>query len=236
MGASPFFCGLSRPPGLRGLCLFAAGPRRGLGLHSCGSGSAELGGGYAPPHPAPTLSEKSRQKAAARRLRQKPLNAGLGAGTHNRRSLSAGWACLGGEFCAVCVLIRAQNRRGFLPALAIAALVRLAPGLGVWPCGRGLGRRGALGIGVSPCGRGLGRKRRSAPLAPLQEAQPAKRAASHPSRLAGNPQASRRAFRPPAVLCAAPNARTQALRAYGAQSGGPGGHPLGLDWRRLKAR
>jgi len=61
-----------------------------------------------------------------------------------------------------------------------------------------------------------------------QEAQPApRRAASHPTPLAGvPPQASRRAFRPPAVLCAAPISRTQPLRACGAQSGGPGGHPL----------
>ena len=50
-----------------GRCLFLrGGPRRGLGLHSCGSSSAKQGGGYAPPHPAPTLSGKSRQKAAAR--------------------------------------------------------------------------------------------------------------------------------------------------------------------------
>ena len=102
-----FFCGVA-PAGLLGVALFAGwpppglwalpflrlaarwgfgrclflrgGPRRGLGLHSCGSSSAKQGGGYAPPHPAPTLSGKSRQKAAARRLRQKPLNAGLGRG------------------------------------------------------------------------------------------------------------------------------------------------------------
>lgn len=38
------------------------------------------GWGLRAPTPAPTLSGKSRQKAAARRLRQKPLNAGLGRG------------------------------------------------------------------------------------------------------------------------------------------------------------
>ena len=40
----------------------------------------ETGWGLRAPTPAPTLSGKSRQKAAARRLRQKPLNAGLGRG------------------------------------------------------------------------------------------------------------------------------------------------------------
>ena len=151
-----FFAGWP-PAGVGGFAFYAGWPPRGwksaflragrpqgLNSLSCGSGSAEQGGGYAPPHPAPTLSGKSRQKAAARRLRQKPPPV-LGTGTHNRRSLCEGWTCLGGLSCAVCVLIRAQNRRGFLPALAIAALVRLAPGLGVWPCGRGLGWRSALG-------------------------------------------------------------------------------------------
>ena len=64
-------CGRLKSAFLRG------GPRGAWGCFLCGSGSAEQGGGYAPPHPAPTLSGKSRQKAAARRLRQKPLIAGF---------------------------------------------------------------------------------------------------------------------------------------------------------------
>ena len=82
---------------------FLAGwPLRGLNRLSCGSSSAKLGGGYAPPHPAPTLSGKSRQKAAARRLRQKPLIAGFGRGDAQSayfvRGLDLPW---GLELCGV---------------------------------------------------------------------------------------------------------------------------------------
>ena len=80
LGGLRLFCGVAPGGGLGDLPFLRGGPRRGVVCFLCGSSSAKLGGGYAPPHPAPTLSGKSRQKAAARRLRQKPLNAGFGRG------------------------------------------------------------------------------------------------------------------------------------------------------------
>ena len=97
------------------------------------------GWGLRAPTPAPTLSGKSRQKAAARRLRQKPLNAGLGRGDAQSAYFGQGWVCLCGWSYTVCVLIRAPNRRGFLPALAIAAVGSGAPGWEISSCAYGWG-------------------------------------------------------------------------------------------------
>ena len=135
-------CGVA-PPGLWGFAFLRGGPPpglwkaspflragpRGFGLHSCGSSSAELGGGYAPPHPAPTLSGKSRQKAAARRLRQKPLNAGFGRGDAQSalfvRGLGLPWGRVlcgvrpdprpkpAGVFACACYCRSCESRSGF---------------------------------------------------------------------------------------------------------------------------
>ena len=115
--------------GLGGFAFFTGWPPRGCGLHSCGSSSAEVGGGYAPPHPAPTLSGKSRQKAAARRLRQKPLNAGFGRGdaqsAHFVRRLDLPWGLVlcgvrpnprpkpAGVFACACYCRSCELRSGF---------------------------------------------------------------------------------------------------------------------------
>ena len=161
-------CGVA-PGGAWGFAFFAGWPLRDFSSLSCGNISAEQGGGYAPPHPAPTLSGKSRQKAAARRLRQKPLNAGFGRGDAQSayfvRGLGLPWGLElsgvrpdphpkpAGVFACACYCRFCESRSGFR---SFALRARVGPGLGDWPCGRGLGWSYAPGLGVWPCGRGLG--------------------------------------------------------------------------------
>jgi hypothetical protein len=111
----------------------------------CGSGSAKQGGGYAPPHPAPTLSGKSRQKAAARRLRQKPLNAGFGRGDAQSalfvRGLGLPWGLElsgvrpdprpkpAGVFACACYCRSCESGSGFR---SLALRARVGKGAALW--------------------------------------------------------------------------------------------------------
>ena len=228
-----------RPRGAWGIRLLCGVGPAGAYWLSCGSVSAELGGGYAPPHPAPTLSGKSRQKAAARRLRQKPLNAGFGRGDAQSayfvRGLGLPWGLVlcgvrpdprpkpAGVFACACYCRSCESGSGFR-SLALRARVGVELRSGFYRyvlrvMGFSKSHPGPSG----PSGAGWLSLKHHRPhfahamlsqkVSP-QEAQPARRAASRSSLLAGTAaQASRRAFRPPAVLCAAPDARTQALRA-----------------------
>ena len=143
-GAWGCFLAEAAPPGLKSAFL-RGGPRGAWSCVLCGSSSAEQGGGYAPPHPAPTLSGKSRQKAAARRLRQKPLNAGLGRGDAQSalfvRGLGLPWG-LGlcgvrpdprpkpaGVFACACYCRSCESGSGFR---SLALRARVGKGAALW--------------------------------------------------------------------------------------------------------
>ncbi len=111
------------------------------------------GWGLRAPTPAPTLSGKSRQKAAARRLRQKPLNAGLGRGDAQSAYFGRG---LGLPLRVGLSGVRPNPRAKPAGVFACACYCRCwerRSGVGNFVLRLRLGRMGALGCVVSPCGR-----------------------------------------------------------------------------------
>ena len=111
------------------------------------------GWGLRAPTPAPTLSGKSRQKAAARRLRQKPLNAGLGRGDAQSAYFGRG---LGLPLRVGLSGVRPNPRAKPAGVFACASYCRCwerRSGVRISPCACGWGGWDALGYAVSPRGR-----------------------------------------------------------------------------------
>lgn len=130
------------------------------------------GWGLRAPTPAPTLSGKSRQKAAARRLRQKPLNAGLGRGDAQSAYFGRGLglplrvglsgvrpnprAKPAGVFACASYCRCWERRSGVRNFTLRLRLERLGRSGFLFLLASAVGEAEALRVFISPCGRGWG--------------------------------------------------------------------------------